>query len=895
MAQAFTAGLLAASLLAAAAPASAQPAAPARPAPGLLVRLEAVVLGGDAQALEPLLAPQIDRAALDEFSARWLVRGITRATLRERDRATTPTGQQVVVEAFLETGLIARIATWRLDLVDAGEAGILIAGLKTLSSLEGLYRLELDETRQFQVTNLRIAAEDVELLLPRGSMFVAATRAGVTALVLLGRGEMVFRPGPETERGQVRLFAGDDTLRSPFDGAFVRLHPSDYLATVNPESLSTVPVDARVVKDAQSLFREEAAKSYSVDLADLSQDNWWLMPTAGDLLAEVRTRRFGTITYAHAANDAEDISVFDRVRRRNISVYASKARLAARGPFYNEDDLVDYDVLDYNVDVSYAPDRVWFDGRARLRLRVRAPALTSLSLKLASSLVVRSVTSEEHGRLLFLRVRHQDSLVVNLPATLTRDTEFTVTVSYSGRLDPQRIDSDALGVQRDREPERRADEAPATQPAPSYLYSNRSYWYPQPAVSDYATATIRLTLPPAYGAICSGDAAAGSPVALKVRGEPRTLHVFGATQPVRYLGCVVARLTSGETRVIPVLRPEGSAPAAARGRAYARYDELRIAVKTSPRQRSRANALLERAADIASFYAGVVQDVPYPSFTLGVVESHLPGGHSPAYFAALNQPLPSSPFTWRDDPASFDNFPEFFLAHELAHQWWGQGVGWQNYHEQWLSEGFAQYFAALYAERRRGPDVFGGIIRTMSRWAVSMSDQGPVYLGYRLGHIRNDGRITRALVYNKGAMVLHMLRRLVGDEVFFRAIRRFYVAHRFEKTGTDALREAFSAESGRDFTRFFEQWIYGADLPAVRWTTRTEGQGADQVLVVRIEQGERVFDFPLTVTLQLADGTQRDVVVPVTEKVVEHRVPYTGSLRGVQINRDRAALIRDKS
>ena len=56
------------------------------------------------------------------------------------------------------------------------------------------------------------------------------------------------------------------------------------------------------------------------------------------------------------------------------------------------------------------------------------------------------------------------------------------------------------------------------------------------------------------------------------------------------------------------------------------------------------------------------------------------------------------------------------------------------------------------------------------------SDQGPVYLGYRLGHIRNDSRVFRALVYNKGAAVLHMLRRLVGDDAFSRGMRRFYAA-----------------------------------------------------------------------------------------------------------------------
>jgi aminopeptidase N len=314
------------------------------------------------------------------------------------------------------------------------------------------------------------------------------------------------------------------------------------------------------------------------------------------------------------------------------------------------------------------------------------------------------------------------------------------------------------------------------------------------------------------------------------------------------------------------------------------------------RQKARSRALLDRSVEIAGFYAGLMHDAPYPSFTLAVLESFLPGGHSPAYFAALNQPLPASPFTWREDPANFDDFPEFFLAHELAHQWWGQGVGWQNYHEQWLSEGFAQYFAALYAERRRGAETFGNVIRSMSRWALETSDQGPVYLGYRLGHLRNDGRVMRALVYNKGAMVLHMLRRLVGDEAFFRSLRRFYDEHRFRKAGTDALRQAFTAETGRDLTRFFEEWIYGSRLPVVRWTSRTEGQGDRQAVVVRLEQqGDRIFDFAITVTLQLGDGTARDVVVPVTDRVAEQRIPFTGTLRGVQLNRDRAALVRDDS
>jgi hypothetical protein len=115
---------------------------------------------------------------------------------------------------------------------------------------------------------------------------------------------------------------------------------------------------------------------------------------------------------------------------------------------------------------------------------------------------------------------------------------------------------------------------------------------------------------------------------------------------------------------------------------------LPIRMLSSARQRGRSRDLLTRASDIAAFYASLMHDVPYPSLNLAIIESNVPGGHSPAYLVVLNQPLPTTPFVWRDDPAAFDEYPDFFIAHEMAHQWWGQAVGWKNYHEQWLSEGW---------------------------------------------------------------------------------------------------------------------------------------------------------------------------------------------------------------
>ena len=80
---------------------------------------------------------------------------------------------------------------------------------------------------------------------------------------------------------------------------------------------------------------------------------------------------------------------------------------------------------------------------------------------------------------------------------------------------------------------------------------------------------------------------------------------------------------------------------------------------------------------------------------------------------------------------------------------------------------------------------------------------GPIWLGYRLGHLQDDGRVFRALVYNKSALVLHMLRRWLGDEVFFRGLRRLYRDSRFSKIGTGDVQRAFEEESGQPLDRFF--------------------------------------------------------------------------------------------
>jgi hypothetical protein len=849
------------------------------PVETLLRRVERVLNSGDRAALPPLFGPTLSDVRIQQHVNDLFTPRAIRTAVFERARAPLEgvpegDGYTLVVEFFIETAGRARIVTAGLDM-QRPPGGALdswrISNIEGLSWVEGLYRLRLNTTAPLTARELEITAEDLVISMQEGTVFLVECDEGVTGMVLVGRGEMRFSPASATERGQVRLFAGDETLVSGFETAFIRLSPSDYAEQVSNDSLTPATADARTVRRAQDVFRRESPRSYSVDLQDMSRDAWHLLPSADDFLAEVDTRRFETLTYSRSTVQAEDVSVFRRQDRRTIALYPSVAKLAARGRFYSDDSSREYDVLDYNVDASIDPRREHIEGRARLAMRIRSTSVSTLLLRLADSLVVTSVTSVEYGRLLHLRLRNQNLILVNMPRALQQDSDLTLVVSFAGRVATQNLDIDTVQT---------GQETPLLSTLePSYLLSNQSFWYPQNPIPDYATATIRITVPEEFSAVASGEpVAADQVVSLRDLIEARTGRpfTFRASQPLRYLAVVISRLVRvGQTRLEFADETAGSG------------DPMIVSVESNPRQQQRGRALLRPTEDILRFYASVVGDAPYASATIALVESALPGGHSPAYFSMLNEPQDVTTTSWRGDPAMFEGFPDFFLAHELAHQWWGQAIGWKNYHEQWLSEGFSQYFAAMYAQKTRGDRVFAEMLRQFRRWSLAESDQGPVYLGYRLGHIKSDLRVFRALVYNKGAGVLHMLRRLLGDQTFFNGLRIFYEDRRYQKAGTDDFERAMETASGRVLDRFFERWIYGGEIPRVTYRASI----SDGQVAMRFEQvSEGVFDIPVTVTLVHANGGTTEIVIPLADRVVERMIPTDARVRSVQVNRDSAAL-----
>jgi hypothetical protein len=206
------------------------------------------------------------------------------------------------------------------------------------------------------------------------------------------------------------------------------------------------------------------------------------------------------------------------------------------------------------------------------------------------------------------------------------------------------------------------------------------------------------------------------------------------------------------------------------------------------------------------------------------------------------------------DPRALQSLKEFgntVTWHEVAHQWWGHQVGWSNYRDQWLSEGLAEFTSALMLEvnsGRKKADAFWAERRSevLGRTTgVPNADAGAITQGFRLGTPRSPGA-ARAMLYSKGAFVVHMLRMVMREENAPDPDRRFKAMMAdFVKTwsGRNPSTDDFKAIAERHITRdmnlagdgtldyFFDQWVHGTDIPALTSSIQATdlGKGRYQV------------------------------------------------------------------
>ena len=237
----------------------------------LLRALERALESGDPLQYGRLLSPVANRDEALAFAAGWVEAGITRAVVRERDRqplgsTLAGAGYELNVDIFMEFSRRARLSTWRFAVRHTG-SGIngdpdwQISAQAEVSTIEGLYQLQLDTQKQFLAKNLTVHGQDFELKMPLATMFVVEIPAGITGIVVMGRGEMLFSPPPAAERRQVKIFSGAETLQTRVDAAFVRLSPLEADERISGE-LEERPIDQRDLRRADALFQAHIRQSF---------------------------------------------------------------------------------------------------------------------------------------------------------------------------------------------------------------------------------------------------------------------------------------------------------------------------------------------------------------------------------------------------------------------------------------------------------------------------------------------------------------------------------------------------------------------------------------------------------------------------------------------------------
>jgi aminopeptidase N len=159
---------------------------------------------------------------------------------------------------------------------------------------------------------------------------------------------------------------------------------------------------------------------------------------------------------------------------------------------------------------------------------------------------------------------------------------------------------------------------------------------------------------------------------------------------------------------------------------------------------------------------------------------------------------------------STTTFDEMTLAHELAHQWFGDMITCRTWYDLWLNEGFAQYSTALYLERKYGISSYWVYMNSQLDYAKSASG---IIGAPDISSVGNLFNVSRT--YSKGASVLHMLRHILGDSIFFRSIYTYAndPALKYSTASIGDFKSVCETVSGKDLTYFFQEWIYGESFP----------------------------------------------------------------------------------
>lgn len=399
------------------------------------------------------------------------------------------------------------------------------------------------------------------------------------------------------------------------------------------------------------------------------------------------------------------------------------------------------------------------------------------------------------------------------------------------------------------------------------------FWFPgHDSPNERLASELIVTVPDGYTVSSNGELRSE-----RVRDGRRTFHWALDQEHPMYLVSLVV----GKFDVVDVARPG---------------DRISMPVYVPPGESAKARATYKNTAPMLALYERLFHEpYPWPRYAQLAVWNFGAGGMENTSATTMYDTA------YFDDVALEDADMEGLISHELAHQWFGDYLTCNSWEHLWLNEGFATYLESLWFEERDGYDA-GYLYDTwVNMRGAARRDRVPAKDALaRPGMVSNlyahpDDNFGKASnPYPKGASTLHMLRKKLGDEAFFGALRAYIDEHKLGTVRTHHLQEHFEKASGLDLQRFFEQWTVRPGTPEV--TARADWNESSKSLRVVVEQTQPIspdvpafaFDLPI----QIHDGKGwREVVIPVTGKRHETSIALDADPKMVCVDPDLHVLM----
>jgi hypothetical protein len=462
-----------------------------------------------------------------------------------------------------------------------------------------------------------------------------------------------------------------------------------------------------------------------------------------------------------------------------------------------------FEVKNYVIDAELLPSQHLLSAKARVDI-VPNTDITALSFELHSNLRVEKVVDTTGQEIQFKQEGQALNLSVLNP--LPEGKPASITVTYGGMLNT-------------------ADGSPVEGIKVAYIGPEGSYllypgrWFPVSAYSmNRFSATMNITVPSEETVIASGKLAA--PV--REPGKVTYTYVFEKSS---FPGTVIA----GHYVV---------QPATAMG--------ADIALYLKPEHENLAASYGDTAAKILTFFSD--EFGPLPSAHLAIVEigDDTVGGYTAPGVVALASRAFTNPVNYK------------LLAHEISHLWWRCLVSPATPNDAFLDEGLAEYSKALYVQQAAGDAAFEDLMRDTAVGALTHEDVTPIA---QAGQLHEFTPEYQSIVFDKGAMVFHMLRWVIGDEAFRKTLRTMAEQYAWKSITADEFQRLAEKASKQELTFFFAQWVNSTGVPQFKRTWAVYRLPKGYQVVGKMQQDLDIFRMPIEVRV-MCQGSK-----PVTQRI----------------------------